>query len=477
MLMLPCRRAITALFALAVSSVHAQPAPGSITVTPIVTTGLSGPVGVMNAGDGSDRLFVIQQGGAVRVVRNDALLATPYLTLTNGATQCAETPGGTLFNTGLVSGGFEQGLLGLAFHPAFETNGQFFLSFSGANGDTIVARVTASDPAADVLAAGDGTSCVVVLRVDQDFSNHNGGNIAFGPDGYLYFGLGDGGSGNDPCNRAQTLNPANLINTGGSCPSDPLFTDPGGGQPQRSAITRALLGKMLRLDVDGSTPAGSNGLCGARLDGGANYAIPADNPFAGADAQSACDEVWSYGWRNPWRWSFDRVTRDFIVGDVGQDQWEEVDFFASADGRGRGANADWNICEGRHLRNSCSILCSAAQTSEVIVAYHNTSGCPSPTAITGSAVTGGYRYRGNSPELQGVYFFGDSGRPDIYYTVQAGGGWTTPNAGSTIASGAGGAVVAFGEDEDSNVYVIGGSRLSRIGPSGPAEVLFADGLE
>ena len=472
------------LAASATACAGALPVPGDIPLTQVVATGLSGPVGIFNAGDGSERLFVIQQGGAVRVVRNGNLINTPFLTLSNASTQCAETVGGALANTGL-SVGSETGLLGLAFHPQFESNGQFYLSFSGntpsagADGDSIVARFTMSNPAADVVTASDLLSCVIVLRVDQDFSNHNDGNIVFGPDGFLYFGLGDGGNGNDGCNRAQTLNPADLVDVGTGCASDPSFTDPDGNTiPDRSTITRALLGKLLRLDIDGSTPAGANGLCGARLDGAANYAIPPSNPFAGADAQLACDEVWHYGLRNPWRWSFDRQTNDLIIGDVGQDQWEEVDFLPASNTGGN--NLGWRLCEGTHVRNSCTVSCALASSILPIIEYNNTNNfCTSSTTTPGASVTGGYRYRGPDAALQGVYFYGDAGAIGLRYAIDNGGGnWTPPQTGTSIVTaGLPGITVAFGEDEGGAVYFLSGNTLWRIGGAPISGLVFANGFE
>jgi glucose/arabinose dehydrogenase len=460
----------------AVAGAGGGPAPGDVTVTPIVSSGLVAPIGVFASPDATGRLFVNQQDGAIRVIRNGTLLATPFLTISS-STQCADAPGGPLLATGFVSGG-EQGLLALAFHPRYEANGRFFVSYTGANGDTIVARYRTSAPTADVVPTADLASCVVVLRVDQDFPNHNGGNIVFGPDGFLYFGLGDGGSGNDPCNRGQTLSPtqlpANDANDGG-CPADAPFVN-AGGNPD----SRALLGKMLRLDVDGTTPAGANELCGSRPDGAANYAIPPTNPFAGVDGQTRCDETFSYGLRNPWRWSFDRATADLIIADVGQRTWEEVNLVTAASGGGNGVNFDWKICEGRHLRGTCSNLCT--ETSEVIIAYNNfgatSQGCAATTAVTGCSITGGYRYRGPDPLLQGVYFYGDACGDDLYYSVDTGGNsWVEPSATTTVAAIAGGAVVAFGEDVMGAVYMVGGGRVSRIGAAPLPVAVFADGFE
>jgi len=474
------------LATIAMPSAWALPPPADVQFTS-VTNALSGPVGVTNAGDGSNRLFVIQQGGAMRVIRDGALLPTPYLTLSNGATQCRERPGAPLENTGFAVSS-EQGLLGLAFHPQFGAGSNLiFLSFSGANGDTIVARIAVADPAADTATIADLATCVVVLRVDQDFSNHNGGNIIFGPEpgALLYFGLGDGGSGGDPCGRAQTLNPANLVDTPPStCGSDGTFTDPdGNATPDRSTITRALLGKMLRLDVNNSTPAGANGLCGADLDGSADYAIPASNPFAGADNQ--CDEVYFYGMRNPWRWSFDRLTNDMIIGDVGQDAWEEVDFIAAGTGAGR--NFDWNTCEARHVFSTnvttrCNTLCPS-DTSEVIIEYNNSgNGCSTSSTPPGISVTGGYRYRGPDPLLTGVYFYGDAGLNRMQMSEDMGGGnWVQPSAASVIpptsAGNLGGVVVAFGEAENGALYVVAGNTLWRIGATGPTDGIFQNGFE
>ncbi|MGH8032645.1 MAG: PQQ-dependent sugar dehydrogenase [Luteimonas sp.] len=451
---------------LVVAVAVAQPAPESVQVTAI-TSALSGPVGITHPGDGTQRLFVIQQGGAIRVVRNGALNTAAYLTVSTN-TQCRETPTSALQATGFVNGG-EQGLLGLAFHPDFARNGQFFVNYTGAAGDTVIARYTVSNPNTDVVSAADQASCLVVLRVDQEFANHNGGNLLFGPDRLLYIGLGDGGSANDPCNRAQTLDPATL-NTADTCAPDLAFTDPdGNGATDRRTTTSALLGKILRIDVDRSTAAGAgaNGLCGSDLNGSADYAIPPTNPFVGAGAR-ACGEVYTYGMRNPWRFSFDRLTGDLIVGDVGQDRWEEINFLAAnANGReaGNGVNFDWNACEGRHLRGSCTNLCPSPSTAEVIITYSTRNSCPG--TLSGSSITGGYRYRGPDPLLQGVYFYGDAARSRVRMSVDTGNGWVQPTSNVEVPAASvpalAGVVVAFGEDQAGALYVVGGNTLYRLG--------------
>lgn len=469
---------LAAVFAVGASfiadPVLAQPTPGSIPLTTIVASGaspgFSGPVGIAHPIDGSGRLFVIQQSGAVRVVRAGALQATNYMQLVNtggAATQCAPTPGGTLASTGFLTGS-ERGLLGIAFHPDFANNGQFFLSYSAANGDSMITRYTKSDPInSDVMSAGDLQTCVVILRVDQDFSNHNGGNIMFGPDGFLYFGLGDGGDGNDPCNRGQTLNPANLDNSI-NCDADANFTGSGG-----NANSRALLGKMVRIDINGTTAAGANGLCASAAGGSANYAIPASNPFSGADPQLGCDETWAYGLRNPWRFSFDRQTDDLLIGDVGQDRWEEINLLPPNQ---HGADFGWKVCEGPNVRGSCSTACSLTNDIEPIITYNNSgNGCGGPTP-SGCSVTGGYRYRGPDAPLQGVYFYGDACNSELRYSVDNGGSWVQPSA-STIVTGLAGTVVAFGEDEAGALYMTAGSALVRIGGAGPPQLIFANGFE
>lgn len=230
--------------------------------------GLERPVDLQP--DGSGRLFVIEKVGRIRIIENGQLLTQPFMDITDR----------------VRSTGNEQGLLGLAFHPQYAQNGRFFLNYTGSNGDDVIARYQVSaDPN-----AGDANSEVRLLAVPDPFTNHNGGVLAFGPDGYLYAGLGDGGSSGDPFGNAQK--------------------------------TDVLLGKILRLDVDSADP----------------YTIPADNPFG--------NEVWVYGLRNPWRMSFDKATGDLYIADVGQGAWEEIDYLPA--GTGTGTNFGWDHREGSH---------------------------------------------------------------------------------------------------------------------------------
>ncbi len=369
----------------------------------------------VQAPDGTNRFFAVRQTGEIHVVEGGAPLPTLFLDMGNLIT----------------SAGGEQGLLGLAFHPDFASNGLFYLNYTaGSNrppgvnpGDTIVAEFSVS---ADPNVANP-TPERIIISIHQDFSNHNGGNIKFGPDGLLYIGMGDGGGGGDLCNRSQTLHPDDLETEPTNC----LNTPPD---------SAALLGKMLRLDIGNTTPAGSNNLCGAAGDGSANYAIPNNNPFSG-DA-SACGEIWSYGLRNPWRWSFDRATGDLWIADVGEAHWEEVNLEpASSDG---GRNYGWRICEASYLTGTstpCNLPGSILPELEYSIS--GTSEC---------AITGGYRYRGPVESLQGLYLFADFCTRQLFVAGNDGGWDFVPD--QIIGSGAGSGVSSFGEDRDGNVYVM-----------------------
>jgi glucose/arabinose dehydrogenase len=445
------------------AAAHAQ----SATFVSYISSGLSAPIGMVHAGDGSNRLFIWQQGGALRVVRNNVLLTPPLITL-NGTTTC-QYPGTAIVPAPTVgfTGGGERGLLGAAFHPSFASNGLLFLSFTDVNGDTMIARYQMASPAADVMTQADRDTCLVILRVDQDFTNHNGGNIVFGPDSYLYFGLGDGGSGGDPCNRAQTLSPSNLSGapSGGSfddCPADNNFLatpQAGVGDPD----SRALLGKMLRLDIDGTTATPGTALCGEpRLGQPVAYAIPPGQPSAGAgNIAAACDEVWSYGLRNPWRFSFDRTSGNMFIGDVGQGSIEEVDFEPAGVG---GSNYGWRCFEG-----NSDVACNPNPVGDIkpIIEYDHSAGRCS--------ITGGFRYRGPVIPAQGRYFYGDYCTGEIWSSIPLGGGaWEQPGAPFQDMNN----IASFGQDEVGNLYVTNGNQIWRLsGPVLPEGYIHGDGFE
>lgn len=340
---------------------------GAVTIKaePVVT-GLSSPVDITHAGDGSGRLFITLQGGRVVIFDGVQILSPPFLDINS-----------------LVSSGGERGLLGAAFHPNYVGNGFFYVSYTDTAGDSVIARYSVSlDPN-----RADPTSGVILLTIPQPFSNHNGGQLHFGPDGYLYIGIGDGGSGGDPQNNGQDLG--------------------------------KLLGKILRIDVDSGFP----------------FTVPPDNPFVGV--VGAREEIWSFGLRNPWRFSFDRLTGDMFIGDVGQNSWEEVDF-QPANSTG-GENYGWRLMEG----NSCfnpAINCNNGTLTLPILVYDHSVGC---------SVTGGYLYRGSkNPNLNGLYFYGDFCSGLIWGAQEDGlGGWNT-----TVLLDTNFSISTFGEDESGEIY-------------------------
>ncbi len=423
------KRRLVSLVGLAL--VSAAPAgAGSVAIVPVVTEGLSGPLGARHAGDGSGRLFVMEQEGIIRIWDGTQLLATPFLDITER-----------------VLAGGEQGLLGLDFDPDYETNGFFYASYNfnppgvnpdNCNGDpaaslTRVSRFSVSgDP--DI---GDPNSESVILDVVQDFSNHNGGDIHFGPDGYLYISRGDGGDGGDSCENAQ----------------DPLV----------------LRGKMLRIDVSGSAFGGGRLTQGSEDCGlVGNYAIPPDNPFAN-DADGTCNEIWAFGLRNPWRWSFDRETGDMFIGDVGQEDWEEVSFEpATSSG---GSNWGWDCYEGNEEFELGGCGPVGDYDFPILDYSSGGSGTPNcPGSAGNAAVAGGYRYRGlRAPSLRGTYIFGDTFSGRVYFGVENGGNWTCTEFSNTTLF-----ITAFGEDQEGEVYVVDGNGgLHRF----EEPIVFADGFE
>ncbi len=331
-----------------------------------VTDGISWPVYVTNAGDGSGRLFALSQVGIITIIQDGVKLADPFLDITSLVTQ------------GIRSGYTEQGLLGLAFHPDFAENGEFFVHYNRAqDGMTVIARyhVSADDPN-----KADPSNADILLTQEQPYSNHDGGQIAFGPDGYLYIGLGDGGSAGDPQNHAQ---------------------DP-----------QSQLGKILRIDVDGDMP----------------YGIPADNP-ANTVNQALLPQIWAWGLRNPYRFSFDSATGDLYIGDVGQNQWEEIDYQAA--GSEGGQNYGWRVWEATHLYSPNDP--DPGDTVPPVLEYSHADGC---------SVTGGYVYRGEAlPALDGVYFYGDYCSGTVWSAYRdAAGEWQS----QVFKSGTGMNVTSFG---------------------------------
>jgi glucose/arabinose dehydrogenase len=344
------------LCALALAALHADADGGvraALTLEPVLT-GLSSPVFVTHASDGSGRLFVLEQPGLIKVLQPGAAVPTVFLDL-----------------RAKVSFGGERGLLGLAFHPGYETNGRFFVDYTRLpDGATVIAEYHVSIASPDVADPAE----TVLLTIAQPFANHNGGMIAFGPDGDLYIGMGDGGSANDPGARAQNVD--------------------------------ELLGKILRLDVD--HPASATQL----------YSSPADNPFAGAIAGR--DEIYALGLRNPWRFSFDRQTGALIVGDVGQSAREEVDIVV------KGGNYGWRTFEGTLCTGLDPPPCNPAPFIMPIAEYDHSGGRCS--------ITGGYAYRGSRGTFPaGAYLFGDYCSGDVYL-IDGGLGALEVTTGRNISS-------------------------------------------
>jgi glucose/arabinose dehydrogenase len=418
------------LLLLSLSLILAAPAlaqiPGDVTLDPAFGgASFSTPVALRHAGDGSGRKFVVERGGAIRIV--DAAgnkLSTPFL-------DSFQDP---------VSTTGEGGLLGLAFHPDYASNGRFYVYYTWDNGTGLISRISEFTASANPDVA-DAASERIILEVPQDFTNHNGGDIHFGPQGNLWIGLGDGGSGNDPCNRGQTLDPADLLDCG-SHPTTPA---------------KALLGKMLRIDVDSTTPPGGNDLCGAAPDGSAAYAVPGDNPFVNAVfrdrfdqpapslglTDGSCAETWAHGMRNPYRFSFDRDTGDLWIGDVGQNTWEEIDFEPAGDPGGN--NYGWKVCEASFERGSTTTACTLPDHFGPVHEYAN--------AGDDCSVTGGFRYRGPVTSLQGTYVFGDFCSGRVWFMTDIGSSFTVDEFSNI------GNIYGFGEDEDGELYVLLGGSI------------------
>jgi glucose/arabinose dehydrogenase len=301
-------------------------------------------------------LFIIEKYGTIRIYKDDQLYSQPFLNIDDRVNDS----------------GNEMGLLGLTFHPDFKSNGYFYVNYTGDGGHTRISRFQANGDIADP------ESEKVLMLIEQPYPNHNGGAVVFGPDGYLYLALGDGGLGGDPQKNGQ---------------------DKG-----------SMLGKVLRIDVNSGDP----------------YSIPPDNPFG--------NEVWVLGLRNPWRISFDRATGDLWIGDVGQGDWEEIDYLPA--GSPGGANFGWSLMEGSYGYDTVvpqpGLLLPAAE-------YSHDVGC---------SVTGGYVYRGSMPEWNGVYVYGDYCSGIIWGLINSNGQWQ-----SQILFEAGVKITSFGEDESGELYL------------------------
>jgi glucose/arabinose dehydrogenase len=337
-------------------------------------SGLNLPLGFEAPNDGTNRNFIIEQGGTLRIIQNGALVPAAFLDI-----------------SAKVESGGEEGLLGLAFHPSFSTNRKFYVDYTRRAGSQLQSVISEYLVSAGNSNQADATSERQLLVVNQPFSNHNGGQLAFGPDGFMYIAFGDGGSGGDPLGNGQNKN--------------------------------TMLGKLLRIGVDAPFAAGKQ------------YAIPSDNPFASG---GGLPEIWAYGLRNPWRFSFDRVTGQLFAGDVGQDNWEEVDLIT------KGGNFGWNIMEGMHCYPSSVTSCNMTGLMLPITEYDH-------SAAGGDAVIGGFVYRGSAVAgLPGTYVFGDLSSGHVWgLTKDAAGNWQR-----TLVLTHGLTVSAFGQDAAGELYLV-----------------------
>ncbi|HET7711191.1 MAG TPA: PQQ-dependent sugar dehydrogenase [Thermoanaerobaculia bacterium] len=356
--------------ALSLIALVTVPLFAAVELQPVVS-GLDLPVAITHAGD--SRLFITLQRGRIVIWDGTRILPDPFLDI-RSRVFCG--------NSGSCG---ERGLLSVAFHPRYAENGRFFVYYTDLQGDIVIARYNVS---ADRDRADPSSAAIILEIPHQQFSNHNGGQLQFGPDGFLYPGTGDGGSGGDPFNNAQNLS--------------------------------SLLGKLLRIDVDGAA-----------------YTVPPSNPFAGGGGRG---EIWAYGLRNPWRFSFDRANGDLWIADVGQGDWEEIDF-QPASSRG-GENYGWRRMEGTHCFPPSSTNCRDASFTLPVIEYdHSARAC---------SVTGGFRYRGRqNPNLQGMYIYGDYCNGLIWAaTLRTDGTWSSREL---IASNV--FISSFGEDLNGEIYV------------------------
>ena len=345
----------------------------------LVASGLDQPTQLTHAGDGSGRIFVLERPGAIRIIENGQVRRQPFLDIGDRVGHSAS----------------EQGLLGIAFHPRYTENGYFYVNYTDRAGDTVIARFRAS---ADPNLADPGTE-IRLLTVVQPYANHNGGSVNFGPDGYLYLGLGDGGAAYDPDSNAQNLD--------------------------------SLLGALLRIDVD-------------RTEGEKAYAIPTHNPFANGEGRP---EIWAYGLRNPWRFSFDARTGDLYIADVGQSSWEEIDFLPA--GHAGGANFGWDYREGAHSLNGPPP--ESLTFTDPVAEYGRGGGC---------SVTGGHVYRGSAlPDWVGVYLYGDFCSGKVWGLLRLeNGGWANSQLFDLEAN-----ISSFGVDERGELYLVDFSgRIFRL---------------
>ena len=426
--------------ALACPALAVTPADLSLVRFPDDSTTFAQPIAIRNANDGSGRVFIIERCSDIVIVKNGAVLATPFVSIDAACNS-------------------EQGILGLAFDPDYATNGTFYVTYTapnsdpelGASNDQLLARFTvSSDP--DVA----NPDPEVLLRVPDIADNHNGGDLAFDSQGYLNWSMGDGGVQGDPNGFAQCTGRKKADNDPSSC-YDTTGSDP----------NYYLLGKIIRLDVHGTIASAASNICGVAAGQPVPYAIPPGNPFADAGAHpNDCAEIFNWGFRNPFRFSFDRQTGDMLIGDVGQNTYEEIDFQPAGSA---GQNFQWNECEGFHTFPGGSAPCAGPSGSvPPKLEYSHDFGC---------AVVGGFRYRGPIGPFRGQYVFSDNCSGGIYIVANADGSlpvWTSEQ----LNGAPGMSTYSFGEDEAGNVYVADGNGPVYVFHSDSgSDVIFQNGFD
>lgn len=422
----------------------AQTIPADLAIPSIGAAGLNAPIAVRAPNDGSGRTFIVTRNGTIRIFRNGVLEPTPFLSIS-------------------VCQSGEQGLLGLAFHPQFASNGKFYIQLSRHNAasctspmaDQITVEYTVSAGNPDVA---DAASAREILTVKDPASNHNGGDLHFGPDGFLYISMGDGGPQNNPHGFAE----CQWWKTANGNPASCLSSNPAG-------TGFAMLGKILRIDVNGTTADPTTELCGNTAGNPARYRIPVDNPNVGSS--STCDEIWHSGLRNPFRFSFDRSNSDMLIGDVGQGTWEEVDLIPNGSGP---QDLGWSRCEGRQIFGNATVDSCNVGMLPILNYSHAGGRC---------SITGGFRYRGPITQMDGMIVYADYCSREVFFGKPDGA--STSGYSATRWESAPGVPVlvpsnpiGFGEDVFGNLYVTGqGGQVYRFeSPTGTA-FLFANGFE
>lgn len=433
--------AVCAFPGLSITALAVTPADLSLVRFPDDNTTFAQPIGIRAPNDGSGRVFIIERCDDIVIVKNGAVLPTPFVSID---TACSS----------------EQGILGLAFDPDYATNGTFYVTYTAPNGDPQIGDSNDQVLARYTVSAGDpdiaNPNGEILLRVPDIADNHNGGDLAFDSEGFINWTMGDGGVQGDPNGFAQCTGRKKADDNPDSC------HDTSGSGP-----TYYLMGKIIRLDVHGTIASAASNICGVDAGQPVPYAIPPGNPFADAGVHpDDCAEIFNWGFRNPFRFSIDRETGDMLIGDVGQNTYEEIDFQPAGSA---GQNFQWNECEGFHTYPGGTAPCPGPPGGvPPKLEYSHDFGC---------AVVGGFRYRGPIGPFRGQYVFSDNCSGGIYIVANADGSvpvWTSEQLGGAPGM----STYSFGEDEAGNVYVADGNGPVYVFHSDSgSDAIFANGFD